>query len=237
MCKHFMKNKLLSLPVLWRSFNRNLHHFNHQSLNNQNGTVIISLSNDIYSNLALEEWLFKRIRFDSNQCLLLMWTNDKTIVFGRHQNPWDECHLNACVANNVNICRRQSGGGTVFHDNNNLNISFFTNKKHYNRRSNLTFLKEVLGECYNIDCDISDREDLILSDGGFKISGTASKLAAINAYHHCTLLVDVDLNLMRKVIRKHRLNIDSNATKSVPSAVKNLSSISREICIQSLTQQ
>ena len=38
---------------------------------------------------------------------------------------------------------------------------------------------------------VNDREDIIL-DEKHKISGTAAKLGKNSAYHHCTVLVDVN---------------------------------------------
>ncbi|RWS05377.1 hypothetical protein B4U79_14684, partial [Dinothrombium tinctorium] len=184
------------------NFGRLLHRKHHLLREPNNGTVIISRSKDIFANLALEEWLFKNARFDRDSYLLLMWTNGPTVVCGRHQNPWNECRLRECAANDVSVARRQSGGGTVYHDFNNLNVSFFSNKSRYNRTNNLSLIQEMLKACFKIDCSISPREDLVLTDCGSKISGTASKLAHSTAYHHCTLLVDVDLRIMRKVIRK-----------------------------------
>lgn len=167
----------------------------------QNGDVLISKSKDIFVNLALEDWLYKNIDF-TEKSILLMWTNGPAIVIGRHQNPWDECKLNVCRQQNVSVARRNSGGGTVYHDFNNLNCSFITSKVNYCRKRNLQFISDVLWENWSIQSEISSREDLVLKQTGEKISGTASKLSSKNAYHHCTLLVDVNLDQMRSVIRK-----------------------------------
>ena len=167
----------------------------------QNGDVLISKSKDIFVNLALEDWLYKNIDF-TEKSILLMWTNGPSIVIGRHQNPWDECKLNVCREQNVSVARRNSGGGTVYQDFNNLNCSFMTSKDNYCRKRNLQFISDVLCNNWSIQSEISPREDLVLKQTGEKISGTASKLSSKNAYHHCTLLVDVNLDQMRSVIRK-----------------------------------
>ena len=43
---------------------------------------------------------------------------------GRFQNPWMECFFEKVRNSDVNLVRRQSGGGTVFIDEGNINFSF-----------------------------------------------------------------------------------------------------------------
>lgn len=177
--------------------------------------VIVSKCHDIYANLSLEHWLYTNCDLRARPELpelrrnqpvfgLLMWTNDPAIVIGRHQNPWAECNVRWCETNGVQIVRRNSGGGTVYHDRGNLNICFLSSKQDYCRHRNLSFIRETLKDHYNINSVITAREDLVLADSGHKISGTASKLAAHSAYHHCTLLVDVDTARLRSAIRKNK---------------------------------
>src|SRR5699024_6587150 len=111
--------------------------------------------------------------------------------------------------------RRNSGGGTVYHDLHNLNLSFLTSRRRYDRKRNLRFLSELLRQSFGIETEISPREDLVLADTGEKVSGTASKLNSHNSYHHCTLLVDVDRDRLRGSLRRDPIaDVQSNATKS-----------------------
>jgi len=48
--------------------------------------VFISQSNDVFTNLALEDWLYRHHDF-AHKHLLLLWRNDPCVVIGRHQNP------------------------------------------------------------------------------------------------------------------------------------------------------
>ena len=45
--------------------------------------------NDIFLNLAFEAALYEAVTL--SQPVLLTYRNDKTIVIGRHQNPFKEC--------------------------------------------------------------------------------------------------------------------------------------------------
>lgn len=129
----------------------------------QNCCVWISKSHDIYSNLALEEWIYDHIDLE-NKSIFLLWRNKPCIVIGRHQNPWEECNLPLVQLKDVCYARRQSGGGTVYHDLGNLCCSFFTNRSSYNRNTNLTLAKDVLVDDCNLNVSISSRDDLLLDD-------------------------------------------------------------------------
>jgi len=205
-CNTISKQRLLSSSKrLLILFNRRLVHQNENIFSN--GSVLFSKSNNIFVNLSLEDWIYRNIDLN-NKKILLLWANKPSIVIGRHQNPWRECHLRRCTDHNVEVVRRNSGGGTVYHDLNNLNISFLSSKKLYNRKNNLVIIRDVLQKKFGIQSEITKREDLVLKQTGDKISGTASKLGSTNSYHHCTLLIDVDLKHMKLFIRKESVSSD-----------------------------
>lgn len=43
-------------------------------------------------------------------------SNKPAVVIGRHQNPWLEADLLYLKQNGIEIARRHSGGGAVYHD-------------------------------------------------------------------------------------------------------------------------
>lgn len=49
-------------------------------------SVFISQSHDVFTNLALEDWLYRNFDFTTHHVLML-WSNDPCVVVGRHQNP------------------------------------------------------------------------------------------------------------------------------------------------------
>ncbi|KAJ8945600.1 hypothetical protein NQ314_009125 [Rhamnusium bicolor] len=197
-------------------------------------SVFISQSKDIYTNLALEDWMYHNLDF-KDQHILMLWQNDPCVVIGRHQNPWLEANfmeLPNITEQGVKLARRNSGGGTVFHDQGNLNLTFFTPREHYNRKYNLEIITRSLFREFGLKVDISSREDLTVRD--YKVSGTASKLGRPNAYHHCTLLVNankVDLSL---ALQKPEVDIQTNATKSIKSKIINLCEENPDISVTKL---
>jgi lipoyltransferase 1 len=130
-------------------------------------SVFISQSYDIFTNLAIEDWIYRNYDL-ANHHILMLWVNNPCVVIGRHQNPFSE--TNVCQLKNIGIelARRNSGGGTVYHDRNNLNCTFFTPRDRYDRKYNLNLLTRAIYREYGIDTDISERDDILLQ--GKKVS-------------------------------------------------------------------
>ena len=98
--------------------------------------VHIIESTDIYLNLALEQKLF--LSMNPGEPRLLMWKNQPAIVMGRFQNPWLECDLAKMRRQGVSLARRQSGGGTVYHDLGNMNICFMDWNEEYSKERGIS---------------------------------------------------------------------------------------------------
>lgn len=130
-------------------------------------SVFISQSYDIFTNLAIEDWIYKNYDLKSHH-ILMLWINNPCVVIGRHQNPFNEtnvCHLRNA---GIELARRNSGGGTVYHDRNNLNCTFFTPRDRYDRKYNLNLITRAIYREYGIDTEISERDDILLH--GKKVS-------------------------------------------------------------------
>jgi lipoate---protein ligase len=79
-------------------------------------------SNDILFNLATEEYMYEHLNVVNP--LLFVWRNTKTIIIGKHQNPWKECRVQLLEQDGVVLARRKSGGGCVYQDMGNSVFSF-----------------------------------------------------------------------------------------------------------------
>ncbi|KAJ8322132.1 hypothetical protein KUTeg_000603, partial [Tegillarca granosa] len=163
--------------------------------------VIVSKSNNIYTNLALEEWLYENEDL-SKKSILLLWKNQPTVVIGRHQNPWLECNVEEIVDSGIDLARRSSGGGTVYHDEGNLNCSFIKERKLYNRKWNLGLVVDTVTSAWDIDLSLNSREDIVLD-----------KLYKKSHFQWTSSDLYFDIHV----------GVKSKATQSLPSAVKNIS--------------
>ncbi|KAH8869781.1 Lipoyltransferase 1, mitochondrial [Schistosoma japonicum] len=205
--------------------------------------IFLLNSNDIYRNLAFEECLYYQYEKQLNLLKIdqlpwftkiLLWRNNPCIVIGRFQNVWKEVNLPLLYSNNIKLARRYSGGGTVYHDLGNLNITFIQPKRYMNRQQCMEFLQSVLQRLLissNYLIHIGGRYDLWITEKGTstsilqnksKISGSSSKFGANMAYHHCTLLFDANLNNLSEVLKPTFVNLQTKATDSIQSPVKNL---------------
>eukprot|EP00127_Corallochytrium_limacisporum_P001023 Clim_evm22s34 gene=Clim_evmTU22s34 len=193
--------------------------------------ILLSKNHDPFVNLAFEEYIFRRWSFVTKPYLLL-YVNRPCVVIGRNQNPWQECNLSAMAERQIPLVRRKSGGGAVYHDLGNLNMSMLTTGDIYDKyrtaevvRKAVTSLKDT-DRFKDLSTSItpasSDRQDVLLGD--HKVSGSAYKIGR-NAYHHCTLLIDADLNGLRGLLRHpfgETAEWRSKGVESVRSPVTNV---------------
>ncbi len=184
--------------------------------------IYISESKNIYENLAFEEFLVTERIED----VLLFYINEDSVVIGKHQNPWKEVNLNSAKQNDINIARRLSGGGTVYHDNGNINFSYIRNKDgdFVNFKEHINPISQALKNL-GIDNEISSRNDIFI--GSYKISGNAEHVNNLKKriIHHGTLLYNSNIKKLSNNIRPKELNIKTHAVDSVRSPVKNISKI------------
>ena len=174
-----------------------------------------------YWNLAFENYLLEQKRQENtNSRWLFLWRNQPSVILGRHQNPWIECNMPFMKSQNIPLVRRQSGGGTVYHDLGNTCISIFAEKHEPER--NLQFACDVLRGSFQLNAYISPRKDIFVDE--FKVSGSAFRITNKACYHHFTLLLSTDLDVLEQTLTPITLKMDSKATASVRSRVLNLSS-------------
>lgn len=126
-------------------------------------SVFISQSDDIFTNLALEDWMYKNFDF-TNHHVMLLWRNSPSVVVGRNQNPWLEANCGLLADQGIQLARRESGGGTVYHDAGNLNLTFFTPRPRYNRRQNLEIISTALHREWGLKTEINKKEDIVIND-------------------------------------------------------------------------
>ncbi len=188
-------------------------------------------STNPYVNLAFEDYLFRKHQSENSQeQILILWKSAPSIVMGKFQNPWLECQVKKIRELGINLVRRQSGGGCVYHDLGNMNYSFISPKSSYDKSTNASIVVSGL-KSLGINAFENERHDLRLlhNDVDYKISGCAFKETKHSALHHGTLLIDANLNQLNDLLRSKLTAEAAMGVKSVPSKVINLKEVKSDI--------
>lgn len=190
--------------------------------------IVLSKNTSPYFNLACEEFYLKNF---SEDIKLFLWQSQKAIVVGNNQNAWKECNVKKANDDGVDIARRLSGGGCVFHDLGNLNYSFVINKEKYDEKKQLSVILEAL-KSLGVDAEFSGRNDLLVN--GKKISGTAYCFEDGMCLHHGTLLINADITKIQKYLNVSKDKLKSKGVDSVSSRVTNLNEVDNKITLEKI---
>ena len=186
----------------------------------------LSHSGDGWQNLATDEWLLDHLA--PNELILYCYVNRNAVIIGRNQNPWKECNLTAMEADGVQLVRRVTGGGAVYHDEGNLNFSFIAGEERYDVEKQLNTILQAV-RSLGIPCEFTGRNDL-LSDGR-KFSGNAFCQRGAIRQHHGTLLIRSDMGRLQKYLQVDPRKLQAKGVASVRSRVCNLSEFREDLTV------
>jgi lipoate-protein ligase A len=164
-------------------------------------------TNDASANMAIDEAIMRaRIKeLVPNTVRFYRW-NPSAVSIGRFQDISNEVYLETCQRNHVDIVRRITGGGTVYHDSEDeITYSVIVNEEDlgtqdvvvaYNTISNgLIEAAKILG--VNASFDPGDpRNCPNIAIDGKKISGSAQFHKSGVLLQHGTFLLNVNLTKM-----------------------------------------
>lgn len=195
------------------------------------------MSNYIYSaptgdgwlNLARDGYFLENNKKDD--VILYFYVNKNAVIIGRNQNAWKECSIANMDADGVQLVRRHSGGGAVFHDNGNLNFSFITDEKHYDLNRQMRVILNAVSKL-GLKAELSGRNDITVD--GKKFSGNAFSLAKGNRSHHGTILVNADLTKLSNYLCVSKEKMRSKGIDSVRARVCNLCELSSGLTVEAM---
>ncbi len=165
---------------------------------------------DPRTNLAREEAIARHVAADpaASTPVLRLWRDAPCAVIGRFQLGAAEVDLAAAEAARAPVLRRFTGGGTVWHDPGNLNVSVVIRPEDAllvadpSLRRLPGLYRLVLAplaaavRSLGVAAEMTERD--IVAPGG-KLSGVAAWLGGRALLVHATLLVDADLDALARV--------------------------------------
>lgn len=180
----------------------------------------------VYRNLALEEALISCYELDGENPKIRLWSNPPSIVVGRFQDVRLEADVSLCAKNGIKIARRFTGGGTVYHDQGNLNFTLISREPVVNlqdvQQRNISILKDTIRRL-GIESTITPPNSI--SVDGRKISGASAAVRHKCILWHASLLVSTDLEIIRQVLSPSRENFPSTRVRSRWQPVTNLQTL------------
>ncbi len=194
-------------------------------------SLLVSATGDGWKNLAVEEYLLDHTGPDD--ATFYFYINENAVIIGRNQNPWAECCLSQMKEDQVQLVRRISGGGAVYHDGGNLNYSFIMGSRCYDLEKQMDLILKSV-QSLGIPCEYSGRNDLLA--GGKKFSGNAFCERGEAKLHHGTLLVSSNLERLERYLNPDPRKLASKGIKSVRSRVCNLNEFVPRLRTESMLQ-
>lgn len=174
---------------------------------------IINRSIDPYFNMALDEFCLTELK--DSEPFFYLWRNRPAVIIGINQNAYSEVNLNFLLSQGITLARRVTGGGAVYHDFQNLNYSFVG--KGVSPEPIVAALRS-----FGLDAELTGRNDIFVD--GRKVSGYARRLVRDRELIHGTLMYNVDIDTLTKVLDVDGSKFTAKGVASVRSRVANLKS-------------
>ena len=182
---------------------------------------IKSDSCDANFNFALENYAMNEL--DIADGYFIFWRTEPTLMIGSYQNPYQEINMEYAKANNVNIVRRITGGGTIYTDMNGWQFSFILKGEKKDKKIDFAkYTKPIIEALASLGVEAyqSGRNDLLID--GKKISGNAQYHDKKVSLHHGSLLFETDIEAMVRALNADDEKIISKGIKSIKQRVTNV---------------
>lgn len=176
---------------------------------------IVNTCTDAHWNMALDQFMLDR--FPLAEPVFWLWQNAPSVIIGRNQSAYAEVNLPYLREQGIQLARRCTGGGAVYHDLGNLNYSI---------AGPLEQMEEAFGwmpdalRRLGLPVCRSGRNDILLD--GRKCSGYAKRFTRDRMMVHGTLMWEVDLDRLTRALAVPGSKLQAAGVESVRSRVVNL---------------
>jgi lipoate-protein ligase A len=198
---------------------------------------------DAAQNLAIEEAILHAKIKGFIPPTIRFWRNRRAVIVGYSQNVYAEVNLDVCAREGIQVVKRFSGGGTVYHDLGNLNYTIIIDAVDPLVRG-LDIEKSYRVLCSGIvqglkNLGFTSDEISIISPGsilirGKKVSGSAQLRSRNVILHHGTLLVNSDLNVLKRVLAVYDEKLRKNCSSAFSPTTKISDELGRKVDISEI---
>ena len=170
---------------------------------------LIQNSLDPFFNMAFDSYVLEKTGFEG----FYLWQDKPSVIVGLNQSVYAEVNLPFIQEHGIELVRRVSGGGAVYHDLGNLCYTFVGYEDGPAR------VAEALRQM-GVPAELTGRNDIMVE--GRKCSGYAKRLAAGRTMVHGTLMFDVNLEDLMNALAVPGSKLSAAGIQSVRSRVANL---------------
>ena len=192
-------------------------------------------STNPYYNMAFDEYCLESLPID--EPVFFLWQNRPAVIVGFNQEVNTEVNLDYLKENGIELVRRVTGGGAVYHDLENLNYTIVGRSEDLERDypEYASIMAKAL-QSLGVPATLSGRNDILVE--GRKVSGFAKRVCKNRLMVHGTLMYNVDVDVLTKVLNPSTTKLQSKGIASVRSRVANLCEYLPEIPdIQTFSQR
>lgn len=172
---------------------------------------LINTSTDPYFNMAFDEYCLEQ--YPSDAPFFYLWRNRPAVIIGLNQNAYSEVNLDYLDRNGITLARRMTGGGAVYHDLQNMNYTIIGPKV-----TPEPFVEAL--RALGVPAELTGRNDIFVE--GRKVSGYARRVFRDREIVHGTMMYDVDIDTLTRVLDVPGSKMDAKGVASVRSRVANL---------------
>ena len=171
--------------------------------------TLIQNSLDPFFNMAFDSYVLEKTDFEG----FYLWQDKPSVIVGLNQSVYAEVNLPFIQEHGIELVRRVSGGGAVYHDLGNLCYTFVGYEDGPARVADA--LRRM-----GVPAELTGRNDIMVD--GRKCSGYAKRLAAGRTMVHGTLMFDVNLEDLMNALAVPGSKLSAAGIQSVRSKVANL---------------
>jgi lipoate-protein ligase A len=153
--------------------------------------------------------------------IFFLWQNRPAVIVGYNQEVNTEVNLDYLKEKGIDLVRRVTGGGAVYHDLENLNYTIVGRSEDLERDypEYAALMMKAL-QALGVPATLSGRNDILVE--GKKVSGFAKRVCKNRLMVHGTLMYNVDVDVLTHVLNPSTTKLQSKGIASVRSRVTNL---------------